>query len=78
MGELVAYQAEQLPSGLLRYGAPAGQHDDTVMALALVWNAVSQEHGLIYAIPEAKITVRNFRFLIAGHAPTGWIFIGAA
>jgi hypothetical protein len=34
IGELVAYQAERLPSGLLRYDAPSGQHDDTVMALA--------------------------------------------
>jgi len=33
--ELVAYEIERLPSGLLRYGAPVGQHDDTVMALAL-------------------------------------------
>jgi hypothetical protein len=30
-GELVAYQAERLPSGLTRYGAPSGQHDDTVI-----------------------------------------------
>lgn len=35
--ELMAYQAERLPSGLLRYGAPNGIHDDTVMALALAW-----------------------------------------
>jgi hypothetical protein len=25
---------------LLRYGAPAGQHDDTVMALAMAWQGV--------------------------------------
>lgn len=37
LGELQAYQAQRLPSGLLRYGAPEGQHDDTVMALALAW-----------------------------------------
>lgn len=41
VSELVAYQAERLPSGLLRYGAPSGQHDDTVMALAMAWSAVS-------------------------------------
>ena len=29
VSELVAYQAERLPSGQLRYGAPEGQHDDT-------------------------------------------------
>lgn len=34
-GELLAYDAERLPSGMLRYGAPAGMHDDCVIALAL-------------------------------------------
>lgn len=37
IGELQAYQMERLPSGLLRYGAPAGTHDDCVMSLALAW-----------------------------------------
>ncbi len=37
-GELLAYDADRLPSGLLRYGAPSGMHDDTVMALALSWD----------------------------------------
>lgn len=36
-GELMAYDMERLPSGLLRYGAPEGMHDDCVMALALAW-----------------------------------------
>lgn len=35
--ELMAYQSEKLPSGLVRYGAPSGMHDDMVMALALAW-----------------------------------------
>jgi hypothetical protein len=35
--ELLAYEAERLPSGMLRYGAPSGGHDDTVIALALAW-----------------------------------------
>jgi hypothetical protein len=37
IGELMAYQSERLPSGLLRYGAPEGIHDDCVIALALAW-----------------------------------------
>lgn len=41
VGELLAYEAERLPSGLLRYGAPPGQHDDCVMALALAWQAAT-------------------------------------
>ena len=35
--ELMAYASERLPSGLVRYGAPEGMHDDTVIALALAW-----------------------------------------
>lgn len=41
--ELLAYEGEKLPSGLIRYGAPEGMHDDTVMALAIAWYGVS--HG---------------------------------
>lgn len=39
VNELQAYEMQRLPSGLLRYTAPAGMHDDTVMALALAWAA---------------------------------------
>lgn len=35
--ELSSYESERLPSGLVRYNAPDGMHDDTVMALALAW-----------------------------------------
>ncbi|MGD8719470.1 MAG: hypothetical protein PVH29_11710 [Candidatus Zixiibacteriota bacterium] len=35
MNELEIYAAEQLPGGGIRYGAPAGYHDDAVTALAL-------------------------------------------
>lgn len=38
MAELLAYDAERLPSGLMRYGAPPGSHDDCVMSLALAWH----------------------------------------
>ena len=33
--ELSIYQAEQLPSGTIRYGAPSGYHDDCVISLGL-------------------------------------------
>jgi len=52
VSELLAYQAERLPSGLLRYGAPDGGHDDTVMSLALAWSAVSGQRRLIYPFPD--------------------------
>jgi len=43
VGELQAFEARRLPSGLLRYEAPAGVHDDCVMSLAMAWHGVS--HG---------------------------------
>lgn len=43
--ELMAYQAERLPSGLMRYGAPDGMHDDIVMSLAFAWHAAT--HGKV-------------------------------
>ena len=38
-GELLAFEAERLPSGLIRYAATG--HDDTVIALALAWQAIA-------------------------------------
>lgn len=39
--ELQAYEAERLPSGMLRYSAPEGYHDDCVIALALAWSGAT-------------------------------------
>lgn len=43
LNELVSYAIERLPSGGYRYNAPAGLHDDCVMALAIAWHGV--QHG---------------------------------
>jgi hypothetical protein len=48
IGELQAFEARRLPSGMLRYEAPSGMHDDTVMALALAWQAVAARSWWIY------------------------------
>lgn len=40
ISELQAYEMERLNSGLVRYGAPEGLHDDMVMSLALAWTAL--------------------------------------
>lgn len=37
IGELQAFEGKPLASGLIRYAAPQGLHDDTVMALAMAW-----------------------------------------
>jgi phage FluMu gp28-like protein len=36
--ELRSFRATTTPSGTVQYGAPAGQHDDLVCALALAWH----------------------------------------
>lgn len=44
IGELQAFESRPLPSGMMRYSAPDGQHDDCVMALAMAWaGRVGQE-----------------------------------
>ena len=37
IAELQAYQGERLPGGAMRYSAPQGLHDDTVMAVMLAY-----------------------------------------
>ena len=41
IGELQAYEQERTSSGLWKFGAPEGMHDDTVIALALAWYGIS-------------------------------------
>jgi len=48
LNELLAYQAERLPSGLVRYSAPDGLHDDCVIALALAWSGAAVEPTRFY------------------------------
>jgi phage terminase large subunit-like protein len=42
IGELQAYAMERLPSGRIRYSAPSGEHDDTVIATALAWHGATR------------------------------------
>jgi hypothetical protein len=51
IGELQAYEMDKTPSGMVRYGAPEGMHDDCVMSLALAWAAASGSAGS-YSISE--------------------------
>lgn len=48
VGELQAYEMERLPSGLLRYSAPEGMHDDCVMSLAIGWTGVTNTPWLLW------------------------------
>ena len=48
IAELQAYEMERLPSGLYRYSAPDGMHDDCVISLALAWQAVANYTPLLF------------------------------
>jgi hypothetical protein len=50
ISELLAYEAERLPSGMLRYSAPPGYHDDCVMSLAIAWQAVASPPKRLLAV----------------------------
>lgn len=45
LAELEAFEMERLPSGMLRYSAPGGMHDDTVIATALALFAAESGGG---------------------------------
>ena len=45
VAELQSYEMERLKSGMLRYSAPEGLHDDCVMSLALAWSEVISPTG---------------------------------
>ena len=49
INELQSYEMERLPSGLMRYSAPDGLHDDCVMSLALAWHGASNQPSMEFA-----------------------------
>ena len=46
--ELQAFESSRLPSGMVRYSAPDGLHDDTVMAAVLAWQGAARAGPLFY------------------------------
>jgi hypothetical protein len=54
LAELQAYEAKRTASGMMRYSAPEGAHDDTVMALGMAW---------LGARPQDKTVVRDFEWV---------------
>jgi hypothetical protein len=47
LSELQAYQMERLPSGLRRFSAPEGLHDDCVMSLAMAWYGLGRKVDVV-------------------------------
>jgi hypothetical protein len=52
IGELQAFEMSQTPSKMIRYAAPEGMHDDTVISLALAWQGAARKPQPISAQPE--------------------------
>lgn len=52
VNELQGFEQTRLPSGLMRYSAPDGMHDDAVMALAIAWQGAKSTPGEFY-VPRA-------------------------
>jgi hypothetical protein len=75
VSELVAYQAERLPAGLMRYGAPGGQHDESwpwqwrgaPFPGSIAWSTQCQTRRSWY---------RNSRYPTIGGGPSDWTFGG--
>jgi hypothetical protein len=57
--ELMAFDQDRTASGLMRYGAPAGGHDDGVMALAIAWHAQAANPGRV-AVASARRMTADF------------------
>lgn len=47
LSELETYESERMSTGLIRYSAPAGMHDDYVISLSLAWKVASKGGPLI-------------------------------
>jgi hypothetical protein len=57
--ELLGYEAQVLPSGMIRYTAPSGQHDDTVIALGLAYLGAQRESTPVPARSSYAFTGRR-------------------
>ena len=72
VNELIAFDQTRLPSGMIRFSAPEGQHDDMVMALALAVEACGSVDGYVdylknrVAQIEAEKEQKKLASLVAG------------
>ena len=48
IGELLSFESKRNPSGSFSYSAPDGMHDDTVMSLAIAWDAISNSGVILF------------------------------
>ena len=57
VGELQAFEGKRLPGGGFTYGAPAGLHDDTVMAMAICWQGISKPAPFSVLIDDIDLSI---------------------
>ena len=57
IAELQAYEVDRLPSGMVRYSAPEGMHDDCVMSLSMAWKTAAPKQ--LFAHCHANPTTRK-------------------
>ena len=57
VGELQAYEGKRLAGGGFSYGAPDGLHDDTVMAMAIVWQGLSKPAPFSVLIDDIDLSI---------------------
>jgi len=48
VAELLSFEGKRNQSGLMTYSAPDGMHDDTVMSLAIAWNAAQKSGRKVF------------------------------
>ncbi len=70
IGELQAFEARPLPSGVMRYAAPEGMKDDMVISLAIAWGGLGalqqQTHRILYLDPNTgRLTEEPSRYRIS-------------
>ena len=65
IGELQAYEGRD-NSGYIRYSAPAGEHDDLVLALAITWGGLDAKRN--YHAPPRPCFSRSIRSTRPAHS----------
>jgi len=53
--ELRSFEAKRVANGRLKYGAPAGMHDDCVMALAIAYEAMRKANTIMRPVMRAAV-----------------------
>jgi hypothetical protein len=74
IGELQSFESQKLPSGLVRYSAPAGGNDDTVISLGLCYRALKYYAGAFSMDPRSIEAQKQFALrILTGGGGRFWL-----